>query len=547
MLPHLAIALRAGPRAAIPFALGAGAGVSALGAGFGAWALAAAAVLLVIAVGDLRRHRQVLQHVLMLGGAGVIVAVVCAWPTLVDLSGSLHVADNIASTRNPGNLHTPLHLVQVFGVWLGDSYKHVPTGADGKATYVLAAITFVACLLGAVRIVRGGHHALAGWLALTLAVWLGFALTSTTWVQGKVLMLTSPVVVLIAWAGLATLRASRLHVVAPILGLVLVGGVLVSDAMQYHASNLAPTARYRELSEVNSRFAGKGPALFTDFDEYALYELRDLDVGGPNFEYPPPALAPGRVAGERGYRYPVELDRLPPVSLVAYPLIVTRRDPAGSRPPSAYRLLWHGAYYEVWARRPRAPAARAVSALSGPLAEQCSRIGRLAGVATRTHASLIAADRPQLVDVPLAHASRSAGWRRLARGIFMSGPGRLSIGFALPDSGRWRLWLQGQIMPAVGVAIDGHRIASVGAQLDGHSVVLNTLSPLAATLAAAHHLLSLTRGDFSPAPGDGGAATLYAAFLTPAQVGPEVGLTAVQPGRWRSICSRSHERVEVVQ
>ena len=87
---------------------------------------------------------------------------------------------------------------------------------------------------------------------------------------------------------------------------------------------------------------------------------------------------------------------------------------------------------------------------------------------------------------------------------------------------------------------------AVGAQLDGNSVVLNTLTPLPVTLSAGHHVLSLTRGDFSPAPGDGGAAALYAAFLTPAQVGPEVGLTAVQPSRWRSLCSRSHEWVEVV-
>jgi hypothetical protein len=539
--------LRAGPRAAVPFALATGAGVSALGAGFGAWALAAAAVLVVIVVAELRRRRQALRHAVMLAGTGVIVTVVCALPTLLDLSGSVQVARNIASTSNPGNLRTPLDPIQVFGVWLSDSYKRLSSGADRTATYVLAAITFIACLLGVVRIIRGAHQALAGWLALTLAVWLGSVITATTWVQGKVLMLTSPVVVLIAWAGLATLRTSRLRLAAPVLGLVLVGGVLVSDAMQYRASNLAPTARYRELAQVNRRFAGKGPALFTDFDEYALYVLRDLDLGAPNFEHPPLALAPERVPGERGYRYPVELDRLPPVSLVAYPLIITRRDPASSRPPSVYRLVWHGDYYEVWGRPQRAPAALAVSALSGPLAEQCSRIGRLAGVAMREHAGLIAADRPQLVRFSLAHSSRPAGWGRVRQGILMSGPGRLSAGFTLPDSGRWRLWLQGQIMPAVGVAVDGHRLASVGGQLAGNSVVLNTLTPLAVTLSAGHHVLALSRGQFSPAPGDGGTAALYAAFLTPAAAGSYVGLTAVQPSRWRSLCSRPHEWVEVVR
>ena len=85
---------------------------------------------------------------------------------------------------------------------------------------------------------------------------------------------------------------------------------MASDALQYHAANLAPTARYQELASLNSRFAGRGPALFTDFDEWALYELRDLDVGGPDFVYPPPALA----AAAGGYGDPVDLDRIAPAA-----------------------------------------------------------------------------------------------------------------------------------------------------------------------------------------------------------------------------------------
>ena len=75
---------------------------------------------------------------------------------------------------------------------------------------------------------------------------------------------------------------------------MLTAGVLVSDARQYHVSNLAPTSRYEELARLNSRFAGAGPALFTDFDEYSLYVLRDLDVGGPDFVYPPAGGREGR-------------------------------------------------------------------------------------------------------------------------------------------------------------------------------------------------------------------------------------------------------------
>ncbi len=119
----------------------------------------------------------------------------------------------------------------------------------------------------------------------------------------------------------------------------------------------------------------------------------DLDIGGPDFIYGPPALV-----GPGGrYRYPVELDRLPPAALRPYRLIVTRRDPTAARPPSAYSLLWRGTYYEVWGRRPAAPAAIADVALSGSPTQQCARIGRLVGLAgeraSQAHRGQIAGTR----------------------------------------------------------------------------------------------------------------------------------------------------------
>ena len=101
-------------------------------------------------------------------------------------------------------------------------------------------------------------------------------------------------------------RSARLRAVtrlaAGALALALIGGTLASDFAQYRSSNLAPTARYEELAAIGKRFAGRGPTLFTDFDEYAMYVLRQLDVAGPDFVYPPPSLA--ALAG--GYGLPVE-------------------------------------------------------------------------------------------------------------------------------------------------------------------------------------------------------------------------------------------------
>jgi hypothetical protein len=532
-------------RGSAPFAIVAAAGISALGIGFATWVLAPLLVLAAGALGALRAGRLPPLRLLALAGAGAAVGVLAALPTWLNLAGSLRVAKAIASTSNPGNLHSPLHRTQVLGVWLHGSYKLSPAGSELALTRALIAVGIVMALLGAAELVRRRFYALAAWIALTLAGWLLVDRYATTWAGAKTLMLTSPVVVLLCWAGVAALarlprrRAATFAAMLP--AVLLLGGAIVSDAIQYRASNLAPTARYRELASVNDRFAGRGPAVFTDFDEYSLYVLRGLDIGGPDFAYPPPALA----ASAGFYGGPVDLGAVPPAALDRYPLIVSRRDPAVARPPSAYRLLWSGSYYEVWGRAPGARAATAHVALGGAPALQCSRIGRLARSASSARARLVAADAPQLVRVALLAAPRPAGWGRQRQGLTMNRPGRLTATFALPASGRWNLWVQGQIMPDVEVRVDGRPLASVGGELGGNSLVLDTAPALPAVLATGSHRLSVTRGS-TLAPGDKGSAVLGAIFLTPAAYDPQRALRAVPVAGWRSLCGRSYSWVELV-
>jgi hypothetical protein len=569
----------AGPAArVIPFALVLAAGVSALGIAFGAWALVPVLVLGAVLLGCLRTGTLAARPVLALSGAGALVLLIAAWPTWTRASAAFTIATDIANTANSGNLHTPLRASQVLGVWLGGSYKLAPTGAALALTDALIALTLLAAALGAAHLLRTRAYALAGWLALMLLAWLAVTRLVTTWANAKTLVLTSPAVLLLAWAGVAGLKAlpgrsrralsgrssrarspsrsprsprqpSRIaQIAAALLALAIAGGVLASDAMQYHSSDLAPTARYQELASVNSRFAGRGPTLFTDFDEYALYELRDLDVGGPDFAYPPLALA----ATAGGYGDPVALDRAPPAALLAYPLIVTRRDPAARRPPAAYRLLWQGSYYQVWGRRPGAPAASAHVALAGSPAQQCARIGDLARGATDGQ-RLVAAQAPELITISLARAERPARWGHTLKGtgeregLIMSTPGHLSAGFALPASGLWNIWIQGQIMPTVKLSVDGRAIASIAGQLDGNSLVPNTVPPVTVHLAAGAHRISVARGGFSLAPGEGGAAVLDAIFLTPADSDPQGPLRVAAPADWPSLCGRSYQWIEITR
>jgi hypothetical protein len=536
--------LHGAPSSAAPFALVAAAGISALGVAFGAWALTAVVVLAVIAIRQIVAGLQSARQALLLTVAGLLVVLLAALSTWLDLSKSLQVAKNIASTTNPGNLQAPLRTVQILGTWLVSSYKHVPFGGRLDVSYALALIALLLAVLGAAYIIRIRQYALAAWIALTIAVWLGLTAYGTTWADGKALMLTSPVVVLLAWSGIAALRArtrSRpvLRPVALILAFALAGGVAASDAMQYHGSDLAPTARYEELASLDSRFAGQGPALFTDYDEYALYELRDLDVGGPSFMYPPPAvvLPNGRT---------VDLDLLAPAALRSYPLIVTRRDPTAPRPPAVYRLLWQGTYYQVWGRRPSAPTALAHLGLPSALPVQCSQIAGLASLAQQHSARLVSASPPQIIPIDLTSASHPA-WTNTRLGLLMTRPGRLEAAFVTPHAGSWDLWLQGEIMPAIGVSVDGHQLASISGQISGVATDPNTIAPLRVRLAAGRHQLTITRGAINPlSPGSGGSAILDSAFLTPLAAGSQATLHVTPAARWRSLCGRRFEWIEVV-
>ncbi len=606
--------LRGPPRGVVPFALVAAAGISALGIAFGAWVLTAVVVLVAIAVrdmasGDGASDRSSARGLLLLTGVGLLVAFVAALGTWLELSGSLQIARNIASTSNPGNLQNPLRTVQILGTWLVASYKHVPAGGDLTTSYALSLLALAAAVLGAAYVVYRREYALAAWIGLTLAVWLGLTAYGTTWADGKALMLSSPVVVLLAWAGVAALRdwgrarpalQQRSPAISPgptaqrsarpaarsalriacnwaalLLALVLTGGVAASDALQYHASNLAPTARYEELASLNSRFAGKGPALFTDYDEYALYVLRDLDVGGPGFMYPPPAIA--QTEGQ-----PANLDLVAPAALRAYPLIVTRRDPAAPRPPAAYRLLYQGAYYDVWGRRPGAPAAlahvapagretmgttaavrsmgasaapapgtrsRADEQTGGGVVERsiaCPRVAGLAQLAKAHGAQLLSARPPEIVSIGVARAPHPA-WAESRDGLLMSRPGRLTATFAVPHAGTWDLWLQGEIMPAVEVSIDGRPLPSIGGQLNGVASDPDTTTPLRVRLSAGLHRLTIARGSSNLlAPGSGGSAILDAIFLTPVGAGGQATLHVTPAVEWSSLCGQALEWIEVV-
>ena len=223
---------------------------------------------------------------------------------------------------------------------------------------MLFAAVAACLLLGLIRLGRNRAWSVLAFVAISYVVWDFLTHRGTNWTDAKLLMLLSPVVMLTALIGAFGLMDARRRTEGLVLAGAIVFGVLASDALLYHATNMAPTQRYVELSAIGARFAGQGPTLTPDFDEYALYALRDMRDDSPGLAYPGPFQFV-RVAGAYGHSY--DLDALALPSVERFP---TTHAPLAdlSRPPSNYVLVWSGPYYTVWRRSGPAPPASSAGA-----------------------------------------------------------------------------------------------------------------------------------------------------------------------------------------
>jgi hypothetical protein len=529
------------PRRAVPFGVVAGAGLTAVGVSFGAWLVAAVLVLLGVAVTGLRARRVGWRGLLGTAALGAGVGLVCALPVVVDARDSFNSARGIARTTDPGNLLEPLRPLQAFGVWLGGSYRVLPS-EHLLLTYGLIGVMAVAAVLGLLELGRTRRWALLAWLLLLGLVWWQLTARGTTWTDAKLILLFSSALVLATWAGVAALRRGGRRLEAALLAVAITGGILYSDALQYHDTSLAPTARFNELREIGREYAGRGPTLMPDFDEYALYFLRDMGVSSPGFAFKPAALGQARIP----YGFPADLDQLSPSASAGTRLIVMRRNPTASRPPSNFTLIKTTRWYQVWERRDGAPSVRARLPLGKGLQAgkrpKCGDVRRLARVARG--GALVVARRPPTLVVQADRAMHSPGWMPLGGGpLFLATPGRLEHSYDVPVSGRWTLWIQGQIGRRLTVRVDGAKIATIQPQTAGLG---NVAAPIALDLERGRHRVEIVRGGGSLAPGNGALTELNAVILTTG-TGEQAGkLTEISPRRYWEACAAPADWIEAV-
>ena len=573
-----------GPRSAVVVPTLAGAAlIGVMGAGGLPWLAAimlGTAVLMGATVWNRRRAGQevsgAVKAMLVAGVIALAGVVVIGLPT-VFAAGQLFSPNQDALTKSSeemGNLIRPLSLAQYPGPWpVGDFRVEPVSGLAGLLTSILVFATVVAAGFGVVAAVARRAW---GLLLLTFGTGLGSFIVwyvGSPWVQGKALATGSASFLILAMTGIGSLvgagskaevegeveAGSRLFRGVPTNGLRAIGavllivpcGILVSSALAYHESWLAPQDQLQELSEIGDEFAGEGPALMTEYQAYGVrHFLRRLDAEGAS-ELRRRVIP--RVDGaetEKGAWSDTDELVLDPgqEGVLTYRTLVLRRNPRQSRPPSPYELVRRGTYYEVWQRPEDFDASRIIvhRGLGGgfqPAAvPNCAVVRNVASRAGSSGEVVAAERRPNAVADLTGYP---ADWvpDPVNRTLTPLSDGTATGTVDVPEAGRYKVWVGGSSRGRVSVEIGGRDAGAARNLLNNNAqfIPLGELDLSAGELPVA---MSYERGG-ALRPATGG----YPFGIGPVVLEPvgDPEIVRVNPRDAQKLCGRSLDWIEAAR
>jgi hypothetical protein len=355
------------------------------------------------------------------------------------------------------------------------------------------------------------------------------------------LAIMSPAVVFVAFVGGAGLRG-RLRLLGTVAAAVAGTLVVGSAALAYHDTRLAPIDRMTALADVGDRFAGRGPMLFNEYEEFAKYFMRHARINASTDAVTP---VPIKLRGGNGYQFQTyDLDEQRLDYVEQFPYIVVRRGPATSRPPSNYRLDYSNAFYAVWQRvggsdvRDHLPLGTPTNRSS---AASCAAIRAFARAA-QPGQQLIAAAAPTSSTWSVVSARARPLWPlddQRPGLLLMATPGIARGKTRVSASGRFEVWVQGSFARPLAVSLDGRHVGDVqGTDTPGGWLQAGTVR-----LAAGQHDIQIRRPGGGLAPGDGARSSIGAVTLI--RPGDE-RLVRLTPRAAPRLCGRSWDWIERV-
>jgi hypothetical protein len=535
-----AVAERVRARAVLPLAVASASTLAILSFGGVVWLgplVLAALIVMVRAAGPGAALKRAL--------AFTVAAAAFALPSL--LKADQFLSPNTATlTRSSdlGNLIEPLDWLQFFGVWPTGDFRLEPESL--AATHLLIALVAAAGLLGIVLAWRRRASALLIYvIGATAGCFLVVAFGSP-WIDAKGLATASPAFVLagLVAGGIAIEGGRRIE--GLLIVAVITGGVLWSNALAYKDVTLAPHDRLAELEQIGERFAGQGPALMTDYEPYGVrHFLRKLDPeGASELRRRVVPLRDGRPLDKLEV---ADIDRFQLAALMVYRTLVLRASPVASTPPSPFRLVRSGRYYDVW-QRANAPSGIVKhlplgdgSHPTGPApCGQIQRLARLAGASGRLAVAERGSD-PIVID--LSSATRPPSWERagIPGAVSPLSPGTVETFVHVPKTTAYRIWVGGAFRRELDLLVDGEQVASHRDELS-HS---GQYEPLAkTTLSAGVHRVSLRYGDADLHPGSGDPPFYLGPLVLAEPSRASVRLVPTEDAR--QLCGRRLDWVEAI-
>jgi hypothetical protein len=569
-------------RASVPLAVAGAALIVTLGPGAAFYvAPAALAVFAVLAWRWGRRRERVVG---LLGAVPLTAALVL--PSWLTLSSYLRVNGVFTSATADhatayGNLTSALRAIQLGGIWIDGDFRNLPI--PGPPPSLVNHLLFYCVVAGALFALAWTLWQRSGGLALYVGVALAavaiLSLRGTVpWVMGKSLAISSPAVLLAGMTGGAILFSrERIAYVIPGVALLgaIAGGVLWSNYLQYHNVTLAPRARLAELQKIGTMIAGRGPTFFNEYEIYGDRHFLRAAAPVEPAEYRPgpqldlPTLG-GALLTDPAW---ADLDAFALSTLAPFRSLVVRVGPTESRPPSIFKEVYAGRYYELW-QQPATPTTRVIEhvglgdtathpycgnasnqahgylcAITPAAVASCPQVLGLAATAAADHGELVAYERPNPIVVRGTDSQWSGGWDAYTPGGTLTpiAAGATATAHIVIPHGvnGYQLWLGGSFARGFTVSVDGRRIGAVADALDPVGAYERVGSPL--TLAPGTHAITIAypNADLSPGNADSEEYTsLTGIALSPPS--SQMRLVSVKPAAARSLCGRSLDWLEVV-
>ena len=245
-----------------------------------------------------------------------------------------------------------------------------------------------------------------------------------------------------------------------------------------------------------------------------------------------------------------DLDQFQLGSILVYRTLVPVRSPSSSRPPSVYRRVWSGDYYEAW-QRPEPSPIRIIehlplgNGLQPAAVPPCSEVLRLGRVAAEADGRLAAVQRAPVRVVDLTSGTLPAGWQpstEAAGAVYPVAPGTLEVQVDLPADGHYGFWLAGGFRRQLVLSVDGRVLATAQHHLNRAGVG----TPLGeADLASGRHTVVLRYNTVNLTPGSGGVTFSLGPLVVSRPVA-DPPVTYVQPGNARSLCGKSLDWIEAI-